>query len=160
MVTSKFLIFFLKKEDQDSIENKEDLKTVLTKEVVIPFKDGVQSFYVNYAIFREPQELLYSKRAASIIVEVEISRTNTGDLALMVRHPCVNSDIDLSDVDHFYIIDNNQRMLHDLKDPYKEKLGQIAQRVDAYFLKETISKLNEQNILKLQQCNKLILKEI
>ena len=160
MVTSKFLIFFLKKEDQDSIENKEDLKTVLTKEVVIPFKDGEQSFYVNYVIFREPQELLYYKRAASIIVEVEISRTDTDGLALMVRYPTVNSDIDLSDVDHFYIIDNDQRIYHDLKDPYKEKLGQIAQRVDAYFLKETVFKLNEENILNLQQCNKLILKEI
>lgn len=160
MVTSKFLIFFLKKEDQDSIENKEDLKTVLTKEIVIPFKDGEQSFYVNYVIFREPQELLYSKRAASIIVEVEISRTNTGGLGMMVRHPSVDNNIDLSEIDYFYIVYNGIKVRHDLKEPYREKLSEIVQRIDTYFLKEVVFKLNEENIWMLQQFNKMVLKEI
>ena len=159
MVTTRFNIYFLEKETQDLIDNKEYLKLASTKEVVIPFKDGEKSFYVNYSIFKESDELLYPKKASFVVVEIEIKMTSTGKLGLMVRHPNVYNDIDLSEVDHFYVIDDGKKIRHDLKEHYKEKISEIIQRVDTYLLKETVFKLNEYNIQKLHQINETILKE-
>lgn len=159
MVISKFIAYFLEKETQDLIDNKEYLKLASTKEIVIPFKDGEKSYYVNYSRYKESCDLLYPKKSAMIPVEVEIGTISTGGLGLTVRHPNVYSDIDLNEVEHFYIIDNGRKIRHDLKEHYKEKLSEIVQRVDTYLLKETVFKLNEDNIRKLQQFNKMVLKE-
>lgn len=159
MVTTRFNIYFLEKETQDLIDNKEYLKLASTKEVVIPFKDGEKSFYVNYSIFKESDELLYPKKASFVVVEIEIKMTSTGKLGLMVRHPNVYNGIDLSEVDHFYVIDDGKKIRHDLKEPYKDKISEIVQNIDAYFLKEILFKLNERNIWKLHQINEMILKE-
>lgn len=91
-------------------------------------------------------------------VDVEISTISTGNLGLMVRHPDIYSDIDLNEVDHFYIIDDGRKIRHDLKEHYKEKISEIIRHVDTYLLKETVFKLNEYNIQKLQQFNNMILK--
>lgn len=159
MITSRFVVYFLEKEVQDLIDNKEDLKLALNKEVVIPFKNGEKSFYVNYSRYKESCNLLYPKKSAMVPVDVEISTISTGCLGLMVRHPDIYSDIDLNEVDHFYIIDDGRKIRHDLKEHYKEKISEIIQHVDTYLLKETVFKLNEYNIQKLQQFNNVILKE-
>lgn len=159
MVISKFIAYFLEKETQDLIDNKEDLKLASTKEVVIPFKDGEKSYYVNYAFFKEVADLLNPKSLAKVVVEVEIKTIAPETTGMMLRHDFVNNEIDLDEVDHFYVIDNGKKVRYDFKEEYKHRISEVIQRVDNYILKETVFKLNEENIRKLQNTNKSLVKE-
>ncbi len=159
MVISKFVAYFLEKETQDLIDDKEYLKLVSTKEIVIPFKNGEKSYYVNYAFYKEVDDLLGPKSLAKVVVEVEIKTIAPETTGIMLRHDFINSEIDLDDVECFYVIDNGKKVRYDFKEEYEHRISEIIQRVDNYILKETVFNLNEENIRKLQNTNKSLVKE-
>lgn len=158
MIVSQFAVYFLEKEAQDKIDLS-DLEITSIKEIVIPFKDGEKSFYVNHTFYKEVADLLSPESLAKVLVEVEIKTITPGTSGMMIRHDFANSEINLDEVEYFYVIDNGKKVRYDFKEDYKHKISEVIQRVDNYLLKETVFKLNEYNIRKLYNINESILKE-